>query len=483
MIAIKKNRLDRKLAKTLKRITSWKGAWRDPVVFEPPIDASVGSGRSGNVEIRLPTKLSSHIFLNGNRCLMTLRRELFTYIDDIHFIKKEEKYYGKDSEISEKCKRLSLIYGNLFNLISRAKETKKSKGERPIVMAEEESSLFIPAKSIAEFYFNQMEEKLKENLILPVECELFTSLYAKKGYMLIYKKKYSMSPCLLFVQESKRKTKEQVEEDIDDEDSRFLFAGKLSPKERNLELIKIRKFKLSEIRTIVKKQIVERKSGLEIQFYSGKMLLINFMAEDRRDLLATKLVRLREKWCRSLKYNGTLDPVKAFEKLRLNELWQSWKISTFDYLLQLNNYSSRSIFNIAQYPICPWIVLNTESDLINTEEDTKNYRDFSKNMGMLGKNERVEEFIRHFNQEDLSGEGHSFFNSHYNYPGIVYQFLMRLNPYFEAFLKYNSGLDDPSRIYWFSSISECLKSALTNFSDVREVIYFKYAQRINLKYS
>lgn len=42
----------------------------------------------------------------------------------------------------------------------------------------------------------------------------------------------------------------------------------------------------------------------------------------------------------------------------LLERWQRGKISTFDYLLQLNQIAGRSLHDITQYPVFPWFVFD-----------------------------------------------------------------------------------------------------------------------------
>lgn len=72
----------------------------------------------------------------------------------------------------------------------------------------------------------------------------------------------------------------------------------------------------------------------------------------------------------------------------------NWKISNFDYIMQLNSLAGRSYNDLSQYPVLPWI-LSTYSapktpDLTAINAVARggappgSFRDLTKNMQLLG---------------------------------------------------------------------------------------------------
>eukprot|EP01022_Parablepharisma_sp_SALTPOND_P000380 TRINITY_DN1018_c0_g1_i1.p1 TRINITY_DN1018_c0_g1~~TRINITY_DN1018_c0_g1_i1.p1 ORF type:complete len:2390 (-),score=189.70 TRINITY_DN1018_c0_g1_i1:5377-12546(-) len=169
------------------------------------------------------------------------------------------------------------------------------------------------SKDLANFLFESIPEKIRKKLPPPMSVEASYNFKRFKGTLSVYKKH---EPVLLLIKE--------------DSGSENLF----------------KKWKLVDIKQLCRKP----SNGLEIILYGGRSVLILCETSDARDLLASKLVRLRGKWCKWLKYAGTLDPVKNFQKAKLTERWLAWEVPTLDYLLAINFYSGNSFNNAARYP-------------------------------------------------------------------------------------------------------------------------------------
>lgn len=69
---------------------------------------------------------------------------------------------------------------------------------------------------------------------------------------------------------------------------------------------------------------------------SGTSLIFNFKDAETRDQFAKKILRQRQNKCRNLKYYTSLDHKWILKKKMLTEEWMNWRISNFDYLMQLN---------------------------------------------------------------------------------------------------------------------------------------------------
>eukprot|EP01022_Parablepharisma_sp_SALTPOND_P018649 TRINITY_DN3079_c0_g1_i2.p1 TRINITY_DN3079_c0_g1~~TRINITY_DN3079_c0_g1_i2.p1 ORF type:complete len:1844 (-),score=154.28 TRINITY_DN3079_c0_g1_i2:13547-19078(-) len=387
-----------KWRKIQKAVTGWQGAWRSRELFDTQT---------------LPMKISSHRFANALRCIFTLRRKPFSY------------YYDQSNE------KLGGFSKTTFDKLNCNFYT------GPI-------SICNPYKLACTLY-ESMNKKTCDKLFAPLPIELFKGLYVAKGWGLLYQSK-SRKPYLIFA---------QGKDESEDEDPRVMFKGKLGSLSKGYY-----KWRLSDVKKLVKKQIVESKTGLEIIFYNGRTLLLNFVSEEKRDMVASKLVRLRERWCKYLQYDGSLDSLRVFEKNRFVEKWENRQISTLDYLMAVNMHASRSYDNLSQYPVFPWMLFETEAGTLR--------RDLAKNIGMAGDPDRAEEFKKRFSQEDITGLGHFHFGSHFSNPGIVLQYLMRVYPFFEGYLKFFLGLDDPNRM--FHSISDSSQSCIKDIADVRELV-------------
>lgn len=198
------------------------------------------------------------------------------------------------------------------------------------------------SREIADIFYNKIEERLKQKLTEPMKAVLYSATSGYVGTILI-SRSASHKVYLLFVFGLGEKIKPNKDEE--------LFT---QSKEKVLLRQKIfKKWELEEIKLIFKKQTGDIDSGLEIIFYNGRSIYLTFESVEKRDLFGTKLVRLRGQWCRGLKYEGTLNPARSFEKRKETEKWVKWRQSTLDYILSINMFSNRSFHNLNIYPMFP----------------------------------------------------------------------------------------------------------------------------------
>ena len=87
---------------------------------------------------------------------------------------------------------------------------------------------------------------------------------------------------------------------------------------------------------------------------------------------------------------------------------------------------------------------------------------------MAGDPERASFYIERYSNDIAAELGKFHFGSHYSSPGIVFEYLMRICPFFEIYVKFFAGFDDPNRM--FHSICEGYISACKDRSNVRELI-------------
>ena len=446
-----------------KQIKQWRGAWRE----KKQIDFD-----SMNI---LPLRLSSHRFANFNRCILKLRTN-----HEGKFLQKSgiqlnsyEQIQGRDV-LCDSYKYCSLLFKE--DPEENFDEAKKIFGID--IKGEIQKKVVANfSRFVTEYYYFTSATHRDLGLPPPLDCEIYTGLYAIKGKVLLKVHQLMMkgknplgatiihNNYLLFVTNKCAGIVTSHSSEEKNEDDRMMFEHYPRKNEKT-----IYKFNLYYLKEVIKKQMVDTRTALELDFCNGRSILLNFAFEETREKFCIGLNKLRElQYCPQLKYDPTLDPIKIIEKIKLTEEWLNWRISNFDYLMALNMFSSRSFYNFSQYPVFPWVIANYFNTSINLPlQDKATYRDLTRNLGMQGDARRAEDSKERFLQPDYFGQGNYHFGSHYSNPGIIYQFMMRIYPFFEAYIKFFNGLDDPNRM--FHSLAESYGSALKDSADLRELI-------------
>jgi len=125
------------------------------------------------------------------------------------------------------------------------------------------------------------------------------------------------------------------------------------------------------------------------------------------------------------------------------EKWRDGKISNQFYLMLLNYHGSRSYSDLSQYPVIPWFV-DGSSDfslfkMDQFEEEKVLIRDFSKNLNMLGSEKRLEQSKERYYLGEGLDEDRYFSGTHYSNPGVILQYLVRIPPFLDGLIKFQSG--------------------------------------------
>ena len=212
--------------------------------------------------------------------------------------------------------------------------------------------------------------------------------------------------------------------------------------------------------------------------------------------------------------------------------WHKYKISTLEYIMWMNIYGGRSLNDLTQYPVFPWLIIDYTSDELNPENE-KMCRNLFLPMGMIDINEKsnlrketfldtyslikndLKENFHDFNYNEYLKKGDEYFDnfknkkpkikffersisnataqitendnndnnassiefnqipsyygSHYSNPTYVTHFLTRIFPFsFVSIEIQGDKFDDPNRM--FISIFRTFESASTLKDDVRELI-------------
>lgn len=156
---------------------------------------------------------------------------------------------------------------------------------------------------------------------------------------------------------------------------------------------------------------------------------------------------------------------------QLQKAWASGMMSNLDYLLELNALAGRTVNDLSQYPVMPWVLADYSSESLDLSNPAT-FRDLSRPMGALdpaaeeAARDRYDEW-----DEESSGAPPFHYGSHYSTSAHVMHYLVRLEPFTSYQCTLQSGrLDLPDRL--FHDIGESYRSASTaeNLSDVKELI-------------
>ena len=275
-----------------------------------------------------------------------------------------------------------------------------------------------------------------------------------------------------------------------------------------------------------------QETGLEIYTTTNKNYYFIFKANF--DLHRVKAELLRKGNYREIKgddfkgkkilgYENLLPNAKkkSYSVIDKTKEWRKYQISTLEYLMWMNIYGGRSLNDLTQYPVFPWLITDYISDELNLEnENEKISRDLFLPMGMLEVNDksitRKETFLDTYDlkKNDLKenfpdfnyneflkkcdeyydnyqskkykiietetpdtensemvqiNQLPSFYGSHYSNPTYVTHYLARIFPFALVSIEIQGDkFDDPNRM--FISISRTFESASTTKDDIRELI-------------
>ena len=122
--------------------------------------------------------------------------------------------------------------------------------------------------------------------------------------------------------------------------------------------------------------------------------------------------------------------------------WSKNKVNNYDYLMLLNILAGRSLNDLSQYFIFPWLIKDFNKDILNWLSN-KIYRDLSLPIHVCG--EDKERIINKYNLlDDEKYHSGTFYSTH----SFVCYFLIRLRPFTEVHLEIQGAkFDTPTRMF------------------------------------
>ena len=272
-----------------------------------------------------------------------------------------------------------------------------------------------PTKEILEIFDYAHKDILVNKLdksVIMKDCELITYEGAVFGHIYLFRN------CMLFksdLENDKRQNKNTLEYVCSCMDFDYLLKNK------------IRIIELREIKEVICKKFIYLWMSLEIFMKNGYSHLFNFFSEEANNEVLDLL-----------KYKGipVIKNVKEyFDKEEFSKKWKEGKISTYNYLLILNKFSSRTYNDSNQYPIMPWIFMQN-----------KQIRDFNIPMSIQDEESKAKYLKIPYNSSDKENRWHS---NHYSTSAYICYYLMRTNPYTNSMIKFQSNsFDVPDRQFF-----------------------------------
>ena len=225
---------------------------------------------------------------------------------------------------------------------------------------------------------------------------------------------------------------------------------------------KDRRWPLTSIEKIYRMRYVLRNSALEIYFTDRRSYFFTFPGNVREKVYSA-IVRLLPPTFLELFYKSSTE---LHKHLDLCGKWQRKEIGNFEYLMHLNTLASRSLNDLSQYPVFPWVLVDYQSPTIDLKNPAV-YRDLSKPIGALNPT-RLEHFEVIFEENDDPLIPKFYYGTHYSNPLIVLLFLMRMEPYTTYYLLMQGGIDRPDRL--FSRIDSTWNGCYESPQDLRELV-------------
>jgi len=161
----------------------------------------------------------------------------------------------------------------------------------------------------------------------------------------------------------------------------------------------------------------------------------------------------------------------------LYEKWSTWEMSTLKFLMLSNIYANRSLNDVNQYPVFPWVITNyTASDYNSLLTDKNLIRPFGVPMGMMditeGAENRKNNFLEHWasmEEDEEKTPNYDRYGTHYSTSLYVSYYLIRIFPFSNIRIEIQgSKFDDPNRL--FLTMQSSFNNAITQKTDLRELI-------------
>lgn len=214
-----------------------------------------------------------------------------------------------------------------------------------------------------------------------------------------------------------------------------------------------------------------KRTAVELWFFDGRSVFINFFANYDMRTAAKNIrdVANRQRASHNMPFCVLHEnPKKESLLLQHMEQWRDREISNFEYLLWLNLLAGRTLNDLTQYPIFPWVISDYTSEELDLEKSST-FRDFTLPVGICGGPSFCARVKRRYEETKQIGDVPAHYFTHYSSCAVVLYYLLRVEPFTTLHIILQGGhLDHPDRM--FHSMASCWHGVTTNSQDVRELI-------------
>jgi hypothetical protein len=219
---------------------------------------------------------------------------------------------------------------------------------------------------------------------------------------------------------------------------------------------------------VLKRRYLHIDCACEVFTHTNRSRFFVFRNQGGRNEFFKKLRAMKPK---RLQFIQTGDAAQAYTDLKLHSRWNSGALSNYEYIYWLNMLSGRSIHDLSQYPVFPWVISDYESDKLDFFSAAM-YRDLGKPMGAMNE-ERIAQ-LRFLFIETIEQPYACLYRFHYSAPAYVIGFLIRREPFTSLHIQLQNGrFDHPNRLFF--SVKDAWKAVTSPSPDFRELIPEFYA--------
>ena len=288
------------------------------------------------------------------------------------------------------------------------------------------------------------EVKAAHKLVCEVPCELIMLMHAWSARLSVF------TTCLTIILDEENTAYNQCV-------AKDAMAYLKRPKNRSYQLTEV-------VEVTSNRRFRMRRTALEIHIDDGTSLMLNFSTQE----VMKTAVRACEKVLPK-RASSSVDTLReSVKKSEMTAKWRRREISNFEYLQSLNYLGGRTLNDLTQYPVFPWVL----KDYTSEELDLSNpdiYRDLGLPIGLCGHSRRHEEIEDRYNEMKAIGDIPFHYFTHYSSAAVVLYFLIRLEPYTSLQILLQGGrFDHPDRM--FHSVPACFQGVMHNIQDVKEPI-------------
>ena len=371
----------KKYRKLKKRLYSWNNPYSN-------IDVFYKNKNRGNEEKKdekyLKYKINNYLSNDMTRKLITPILDIDYYMPTFqifnykeNLFRKEEKtqinqfdkIYKVDLKIFEEKKNIKLNEDNKFNFynVCYIKETHHIRGklfyEKKVENNNNNSVSILNSFPIPSLFFIESNITDKDKLLN--EYEDYDS-ESGTCFNSIFKNNQNKKDSDIFL-------------NLDFSNIIFIFIKKYCFRNNSIEIF------LSNHRSYYFKFFENKERD---NFLSELILLLNQRNPKNKLFKAIKSIDENNKTI-TLGYYKEEENYKEYSSIsNIKELWKNNKISTLEYLMWINIYGNRSLRDISQYPVFPWLLENHEFKIFDESLLNFEFRNFNYPMGLLSIDEK-----------------------------------------------------------------------------------------------